>query len=180
MAPIAKNSLCMPSGQTRGMTPIEKNIIVVDASGNTLGFTYPKRAKGLIKKGRARLTGENKICLACPPDVTAAYAASDIKEDFHMSETTLSNAASNASKELTIRDIFDQIVRLQNQLTQNVNGSDMHELSLSVSAICEGLGDGDYIVNVCEAFRAHEASIQKILALYERMYTDLFDDLHSD
>ena len=97
-----------------------------------------------------------------------------------MSETTLSNAASNASKELTIRDIFDQIVRLQNQLTQNVNGSDMHELSLSVSAICEGLGDGDYIVNVCDAFRAHEESIQKILALYERMYTDLFDDLHSD
>ena len=180
MAPITKNSLCMPSGQTRGMTPIEKNIIVVDASGNTLGFTYPKRAKGLIKKGRARLTGENKICLACPPDETAARAASNIKEDFHMSETTLSNVASNASKELTIRDIFDQIVRLQNQLTQNVNGSDMHELSLSVSAICEGLGDGDYIVNVCDAFRAHEASIQKILALYERMYTDLFDDLHSD
>lgn len=97
-----------------------------------------------------------------------------------MSETTLSNAASNASKELTIRDIFDQIVKLQNQLTQNENGSDMHELSFAVSSICENLGDGDYIINVCDAFRAHEASIQKILALYERMYTDLFDDLHSD
>lgn len=180
MAPITKNSLCMPSGQTRGMTPIEKNIIVVDASGNTIGFTYPKRAKGLIKKGRARLTGENQICLVCPPDVTAACAAPDIKEEvFHMSETALSNA-SNASNELTIRDIFDQIAKLQNQLTQNKNGSDMHELSLAVSAICEECENGDYIVNVCDAFRAHETSIQKMLALYERMYTDLFDDLHSD
>lgn len=96
-----------------------------------------------------------------------------------MSETALSNA-SNASNELTIRDIFDQIAKLQNQLTQNKNGSDMHELSLAVSAICEECENGDYIVNVCDAFRAHETSIQKMLALYERMYTDLFDDLHSD
>ena len=47
---------------------MEKNIIVVDEQGNEIGATYPKRAKGLVKKGRARFTDENKICLACPPD----------------------------------------------------------------------------------------------------------------
>ena len=50
------------------MTPIEKNIIVVDKQGNTLEATYPKRAKGLVKKGRARFVSGNVICLACPPE----------------------------------------------------------------------------------------------------------------
>ena len=50
------------------MTPIEKNVIVVDEQGNEYEATYPKRAKGLVKNGRARFVDENKICLACPPD----------------------------------------------------------------------------------------------------------------
>ena len=50
------------------MTPIEKNVIVVDEQGNILEATYPKRAKGLVKKGRARFISESMICLACPPE----------------------------------------------------------------------------------------------------------------
>lgn len=53
--------------QDKGATPIEKNVIVVDEQGNEYEATYPKRAKGLVKNGRARFIGENKICLACPP-----------------------------------------------------------------------------------------------------------------
>ena len=52
----------------KGATPIEKNVIVVDEQGNEYEATYPKRAKGLVKNGRARFVDENKICLACPPD----------------------------------------------------------------------------------------------------------------
>ena len=63
------------------MTPIEKNIIVVDEQGNTLEATYPKRAKGLVKKGRARFISENVICLACPPE--------------NMEENAMSNNVSN-------------------------------------------------------------------------------------
>ena len=50
------------------MVPIAKNIIVVDEQGNEYEATYPKRAKGLVKHGRARFVSENKICLACPPN----------------------------------------------------------------------------------------------------------------
>ena len=32
------------------MIPIEKNIIVTDVNGIEIGATYPKRAKGLVKK----------------------------------------------------------------------------------------------------------------------------------
>ena len=55
------------ANQNKGATPIEKNVIVVDEQGNEYEATYPKRAKGLVKNGRARFVDENKICLACPP-----------------------------------------------------------------------------------------------------------------
>lgn len=48
---------------TRGETPIAKNVIVTDEFGNKLTGTYSKRAKGLIKKGRAEYVGENEIRL---------------------------------------------------------------------------------------------------------------------
>ena len=32
---------------------MEKNMTVIDEEGNIIGATYAKRAKGLIKKGRA-------------------------------------------------------------------------------------------------------------------------------
>ena len=50
------------------MTPIEKNVRIFDEQGNEYEATYPKRAKGLVKNGRARFVEENTICLACPPD----------------------------------------------------------------------------------------------------------------
>ena len=53
---------------TKGEIPITKNIRVIDEQGNEHEATDPKRAKGLVKNGRARFVDENKICLACPPD----------------------------------------------------------------------------------------------------------------
>ncbi len=69
-APITKNGIRrMPEEIcARGMTPIAKNIIVVDEEGNVYEATYPKRAEGLVKKGRARFINETTICLACPPN----------------------------------------------------------------------------------------------------------------
>ena len=50
------------------MTPIEKNVRVVDEQGHEYEATYIKRAKGLVKNGRARFIDESTICLACPPN----------------------------------------------------------------------------------------------------------------
>ena len=52
---------------TRGMIPIEKNIVVVDEQGNEYEATYPKRAKGLVKNGRARFidTGNTRGQVYC-------------------------------------------------------------------------------------------------------------------
>jgi len=53
----------------RGTIPMAKNVIVVDELGNEYAPTYAKRARGLVKQGRARWLDENTICLACPPDI---------------------------------------------------------------------------------------------------------------
>ncbi len=53
----------------KGEIPIAKNIIVVDEQGREYGATWLKRAKGLVKNGRARFLSENRICLACPPEI---------------------------------------------------------------------------------------------------------------
>ena len=73
------------------MTPIEKNIIVVDEQGNTLEATYPKRAKGLVKKGRARFISENVICLACPPENLEDNAMSNTANRFNNVELLIDN-----------------------------------------------------------------------------------------
>lgn len=47
-----------------------KNISVIDMQGNVYEATYPKRAKGLVKKGRARFVDDATICLTRPPHHT--------------------------------------------------------------------------------------------------------------
>ena len=59
------------------MTPITKNVIVADQNGNIIGMTYPKRAKGLIKKGRAYYNSEGILCMVCSAVKTEDYAMSD-------------------------------------------------------------------------------------------------------
>ncbi len=58
-------------------------IAVLNAANEKIGSTYVKRAKGLVKKGRARFIDENTIVLAdsgippCPPDKTNKIIAGD-------------------------------------------------------------------------------------------------------
>ena len=40
---------------------MEKNVIVKDEFGKQVGFTYPKRARGLVKNGRAEYVGDCEI-----------------------------------------------------------------------------------------------------------------------
>ena len=46
-----------------------KNIIVRNEIGEVTGMTYPKRAKGLVKHGRAEYVKENEIMLINKEDI---------------------------------------------------------------------------------------------------------------
>ncbi len=69
---------------------MEKNIIVTDRTGKRLGLTYLKRAKGLVKSGRAEFVSEREIVLkdsnisfasGCESTVTEVNKMSDINFD---------------------------------------------------------------------------------------------------
>ena len=70
------------------MIPIEKNVIVTDVNGRIIGAAYPKRAKGLVKKGRAEYTDDHTIRLK----FTHAPAVDIITEEQKMSKVIDFNA----------------------------------------------------------------------------------------
>jgi hypothetical protein len=141
--------------QAKGETPIEKNVIVIDEQGNEYEATYPKRAKGLVKNGRARFVGENKICLACPPN--------EHLEGNKMEEN-----------KLTAKDIFVQLTILQKQLTENSQTS-LHRLGDAITSIGEEDNDARYeqVTEVCDVFKTRELTLQRMLEMYEKMYEDV-------
>ena len=144
--------------QTKGVTPIKKNIRVIDEQGTEYETTYPKRAKGLVKNGRARFIDEHTICLARPP--------------VHRLETKQMEQNQN----LTEREIFLQIAQLQKQLTEDVMSS-LHHLSDAISSL---LDDGnltlpEHVAEVCNVFAAREATFSEMLAFYRKLY----DDIHN-
>ena len=158
----------------RGMTPIEKNIIVVDEQGNEYEATYPKRAKGLVKNGRARFIEENKICLACPPNTEL--------EDKNMSEN---KTAKQEKKNVAVSEQTEQVV--PKTLTMEYVLGKIEEISANqghlMAAITElgklkSGGPGDVGTQeqgkaFGEIIKAREATNQRLIALYEKMYDDL-------
>lgn len=61
------------------MIPIEKNITVTDVNGKIIGSTYPKRAKGLVKNGRAEFADDQTIRLKLTHSPTADKNTEDKK-----------------------------------------------------------------------------------------------------
>lgn len=116
--PIRKNGDSQSAA--RGKTPIEKNILVVDEFGRRYEATYPKRAKGLVKNGRARFLSENMICLACPPNLNDLedYIMTDKNNVETVPHTDIELKAASAGKvteiaEFSISSILAQMSAIQ-------------------------------------------------------------------
>lgn len=85
----------------KGRTPIEKNaspeekrtVRVISADGETVGFTYPKRARGLVKKGRAQFVNDFEIRMNVSDE-------NDISEE-HTMEFDNNNTVQNAQPPVT-------------------------------------------------------------------------------
>ena len=152
----------------KGVTPIEKNIIVVDEQGNEYEATYPKRAKGLVKNGRARFVDENKICLACPSD--------KILEEEKMTENiakAVEEVATeeNVSKTLSIDYVLAQIEKIADNtayITEALNSlKDVYSNYLGDSG-AEGKARG-----ITDVVKCRETTNQQLLAFYTKVYNDL-------
>ena len=171
------------------MIPIEKNIVVVDEQGNEYEATYPKRAKGLVKNGRARFIDENTICLACPPNIEL--------EDKTMSENKKvdsinNNIPNNSGTSTGVADAMANLLtptaeQHSEKLTIDYILGKLEEISLgqafATDAILElgkmksggpgDVGTQEQAKAVGEIIKAREATNQKLIAFYEKMYDDL-------
>ncbi|MDE6910747.1 MAG: hypothetical protein K2P44_09800 [Lachnospiraceae bacterium] len=158
-----------------------KNIIVVDAHGKKYGTTYLKRAKGLVKQGRARFLAQNMLCLACPPeqnledndmsDQTMENRISEHEEFQNISTETVGacTAADDAptSDKYSMEYCLEQIERIGRQ-TEYLD----HVLSELRQM------DNDSLANqkataLSDVVKCRETTNQQMLAFYGKMYDDL-------
>ncbi len=142
---------------------MEKNVIVIDEQGNEYEATYPKRAKGLVKSGRARFVDENKICLACPPNINL--------EDNNMTEEIKNQNV------YSIEYILSQIEKIAEQ-TEHLHAA-LEKLSQmgdgdSGGPGCPGNIQGQAKAHaISDIVKSREATNQRLISLYEKMYDDL-------
>ena len=145
------------------MIPIAKNIVVVDEQGNYYEATYPKRAKGLVKNGRARFIDEKTICLACPP--------CDM-EDNNMSNNTENMAMeTKPTEKLTMDYVLEQIEKIATETGYLHNA--ISELSKTNSGGSGDVGTQEKAHALGEIVTSREHTNQRLLSLYEKMYDDL-------
>ena len=150
-------------------------MIVVDSQGNEYEATYPKRAKGLVKSGRARFVGENKICLACPPK--------DNLEDNKMSDN-INTTAEQKTAELTKSEVWAQIIKLQDQLaslseTMNTIADmrDTHEYEGGEQTKCvEDAIVFEKLKTMEAVFNKREETLNSMLDFYKTVYNDLYQE----
>jgi len=176
---------------TRGKTPIEKNIIVVDESGNRYEATYPKRAKGLVKNGRARFISENTICLACPPNF------SDLEEhlmtDKNVTEAApIADAAPEAASvekaagtaEFSIPYILAQLSALQNDTAYIHNALDSLLGITSGKRPVDDIAGPNPVASAADAvgqiIAARENTNQQLIKVYHQLLFQLIGMLEDN
>lgn len=149
---------------------MEKMVQVVDEVGNRYEATFPKRAKGLVKNGRARFIDENTICLARPPKNIQN------SEDMNMTNNnaehkTIEIAATKMDTNKTLEDKYtiayalEQIEKITNCATASVNiFQEMYQFN--------GMSDIGF-QEMTEMFRIKETTNQQLIAFYSKMIDDL-------
>ena len=92
--------------ETEASTP-QKTVRVLDEAGNEYEATYPKRAKGLVKHGRARFTDDSQtvIILACPPNQNMILEDNTMNEQINHTEVTENTAAEAYTYEYALKQI---------------------------------------------------------------------------
>lgn len=178
------------------MIPIEKNITVVDEQGNEYEATYPKRAKGLVKNGRARFITENKICLACPPNKINFLEDKKMNNDLLIDNKesigelepleTLETAVNETEQKptgyipkLSMEYVLSRIDAILND-TDHIHEAIKAIPEIPVMMPNEGMMNyqGDFAGQskadaISHAVQSRETTNQQLIRLLEKMYDDL-------
>lgn len=131
-----------------------KNISVVDPQGNVYEATYPKRAKGLVKKGRARFVDETTICLARPP-----YHTEDEMEQNEKIIAAPQGEAVQLDAAYVIAKI-EQIMAESEHLHKALEILSIHSMS------------GEAVIGIGNMIEARERTNQEMIGLLKRIIID--------
>lgn len=155
------------------MTPIAKNVIVVDSQGNILEATYPKRAKGLVKNGRARFIDENKICLACPPNNLEDKTMNNNETMIDMTTGEVIETT-NREPKLSVEYILTQLEKISSQ-SAYINDAVTKISEMQVSGAGD-IGTQEKANAIANIVKSRETTNQRMISLYEKMYDSLTRD----
>ncbi len=137
-----------------------KRISVIDQQGNEYEPTYPKRAKGLLKKGRARFVDENTICLTCPLPEKREEPIMMVSNQ--TAGTEMVTAASIFEELKQIRENTSHIELAMEKLEKVPTGYSAD------NAVCT-----EKVAAILKIAEAREATNQALIHLYEKMYADV-------
>ena len=147
-----------------------KTVRVLDEAGHEYEATYMKRAKGLVKHGRARFADDSQtvIILACPPNQNMILEDNTMNEQNNNTEVTENTGAEAYTYEYALK----QIELLTNQVDHiHLAISELGHLENegtpcggSAKSVAEGIAD---------VVRCRETTAQKLIDFYAKMYEDL-------
>lgn len=164
-----------------------KNVNVVDDLGNRYVPTYAKRAKGLVKNGRARWVDENTICLACPPDELNLEDAKMDKNKINPIEGMVVEAVNpnlaatlkvaekiGMGNGVTVKDILERMDRIieQGDALANVV-QQIKDLPVNHSESFGGQDGACRAKAIGDIYEKREMTNQKMLGMLETMYNDM-------
>lgn len=135
-----------------------KTVAVMDTQGNLYEATYPRRARGLVRKGRARFVSENAICLTRPPKIN------DSEEKRMNGIVTINMIFTQLDKIVENNALFEKaLYTLADMPSGDIGGPG------SVGDIA-GHARAEAIADIC---RGRETTNQQLIRFYEKMYDDL-------
>ena len=158
---------------TNNTSPASLKIEVVDSSGKIIGRTYEKRAKGLVKKGRARFTDENRITLL-PSEDAHEYIET---EGYKMDERINTENISEENGQYTIESVMQCMKKIldDSDYIKDVL-KNIVEIPSGDAGDCGSPGD---IAGKAKAeaistiVRERENTNQKLIDFYNEVYNDL-------
>ena len=161
---------------TNNTSPASLKIEVVDSSGKIIGRTYEKRAKGLVKKGRARFTDENRITLLPSEDAHEYTDTEGYKMDERINTENIENI-SEENSQYTIESVMQCMKKILDD-TQYIKDAifNVTEIPSGDTGDCGSPGD---IAGKAKAeaistiVRERENTNQKLIDFYNKVYNDL-------
>lgn len=151
-------------------------IQVEDEAGNRYEATYPKRARGLIKNGRARFKDESQttIILTCPPKHQNDLEDTTMNEHINHTENTAveTDVVEVTTDKYTYEYALKQIERIAVE-TEHIHQAIAELGGLENEGVPTG-GSADAIAHgIADVVRCRETTAQRLIDFYERMYFDL-------